>query len=122
MLGLIMHLGHGDQLCSHMATAGGPYCVTVVDVNGVHEVNMGWCRCNDAPSFAEQLLARKLLPGSVLRPRTAFTFRLLRLFHMLHHSRRINPWDFSGAMHRLTDNVIVGSIPVSLFEMQGEYD
>ncbi|KIJ26615.1 hypothetical protein M422DRAFT_191987 [Sphaerobolus stellatus SS14] len=35
-----------------------------------------------------QLFNRKLFPASLLRPRMAFTFRLLKLFHMLNHVGR----------------------------------
>ncbi|KIJ31225.1 hypothetical protein M422DRAFT_78544, partial [Sphaerobolus stellatus SS14] len=33
--------------------------------------------------FAEQLLSCKWFPATVLRPQTAVTFRVLKLFHML---------------------------------------
>jgi len=113
--GLVVNLGHGEAHCPHMMNAGGPYDVTVVDVNGVHLIRMGWCRCASGGSYAEQLLSRRMVPTTILRPRTAFTFRLLKLFHMMHHTGRINPWDFSGAMHRLTDNVNPQAIPVNSF-------
>ncbi|KIJ40051.1 hypothetical protein M422DRAFT_81245, partial [Sphaerobolus stellatus SS14] len=55
--------------------------------------------------LAEQLFARKWFPATILRPRTAFTFRVLKLFHLLNHIARTSPWDFAGTMHRVTDHV-----------------
>ncbi|KIJ43647.1 hypothetical protein M422DRAFT_169455 [Sphaerobolus stellatus SS14] len=52
-----------------------------------------------------QLFRRRMFPASMSRPRTAFTFRLLKLFHMLNHVARTTQWDFVGTLHRLTDNV-----------------
>ncbi|KIJ55898.1 hypothetical protein M422DRAFT_84453, partial [Sphaerobolus stellatus SS14] len=43
--------------------------------------------------------------STILRPRTAFTFRVLKLFHLLNHVTRTSPWDFTETMHRLTDHV-----------------
>jgi len=112
-LGLIVHIGHSGQPCIHLDDSGGPQVLTIMDVNGVHEVRIAWCRCFNAMSFAEQLLSRKLFPASIVKPRTAFTFRALKLFHMVHHVGRTTPWDFAGTMHRLTDNVDPASVPVS---------
>ncbi|KIJ48790.1 hypothetical protein M422DRAFT_97063, partial [Sphaerobolus stellatus SS14] len=57
--------------------------MTIGDVNGMHEMYVGWCRCANASTPAHQLFARRLFLASLSRPRTAFTFRMLKLFHML---------------------------------------
>lgn len=111
--GLILHMNHGQGSCPHVKEAPAPQDLTVVDTNGVHIVSIGWCCCFGAPSFAEQLFSRRIFPASTLRPKTAFTFRVLKLFHMFNHVARTTPWDFTGAMNRLTDNVDVKSTPVS---------
>ncbi|KIJ22551.1 hypothetical protein M422DRAFT_197035 [Sphaerobolus stellatus SS14] len=82
---------------------------------------MGWCRCATACSQAEQLFARKWFPATILRPRTAFTFRVLKLSHLLNHIARTSPWDFAGTMHRVTDHVCTTEVTVRvIFFIQGK--
>ncbi|KIJ30688.1 hypothetical protein M422DRAFT_186819 [Sphaerobolus stellatus SS14] len=109
-LGHIVYFGHGDKPCPYIDDELGVQDITLLDVTGVHTVQMGWCRCAGAPTQAEQLLGRKWFPATILRPRTAITFRVLKLFHLLNHIARTNPWDFAGTMHRLTDNVSPSSV------------
>ncbi|KIJ29406.1 hypothetical protein M422DRAFT_188553, partial [Sphaerobolus stellatus SS14] len=110
-LGYILALGHGGDQCPYIHDEHGPQKMTIGDVNGMHEMYVGWCRCANASTPARQLFARCLFMASLSRPRTAFTFRMLKLFHMLNHVGRITPWDFAGTMHRLTDNVNVQGCP-----------
>ncbi|KIJ30682.1 hypothetical protein M422DRAFT_186777, partial [Sphaerobolus stellatus SS14] len=109
-LGHIVHFGHGPNACPHVNNEWGVQDITILDVTGVHVVRMGWCRCAGAVTQAEQLLQRKWFPATILRPRTAFTFRVLKLFHLLNQVARTNPWDFAGSMHRLTDSVCPTSV------------
>ncbi|KIJ25942.1 hypothetical protein M422DRAFT_192828 [Sphaerobolus stellatus SS14] len=109
-LGMTVSFGHELGLCPHMATEGGPQDITILDVTGIHSVRMAWCRCAAAPTQAEQLFERKWFPATLQRPRTAISFRVLKLFHLLNHVARTNPWDFAGTMHRLTDNVCPTSV------------
>ncbi|KIJ52282.1 hypothetical protein M422DRAFT_156835 [Sphaerobolus stellatus SS14] len=111
-LGHIVYFGHGDKACPHIDDEWGAQDITLLDVTGVHIVRMGWCRCAGAPTQAEQLLERKWFPATIIRPRTAITFRVLKLFHLLNHVARTNPWDFAGTMHRLTDSVVLTSVTV----------
>ncbi|KIJ29029.1 hypothetical protein M422DRAFT_215184, partial [Sphaerobolus stellatus SS14] len=78
---LIIFFGHGHQPCPNIHDELGIQDITILDITGVHTVRMGWCRCATACSQAEQLFARKWFPATILRPRTAFTFRVLKLFH-----------------------------------------
>ncbi|KIJ46788.1 hypothetical protein M422DRAFT_84058, partial [Sphaerobolus stellatus SS14] len=104
-LGYLLALEHGGNPCPYIDDELGPQTLTIADLTGIHEVIVGWCRCASAPSTVQQLFRRRLFPASMSRPRTAFTFRLLKLFHMLNHVARTTPWDFVGTLHRLTDNV-----------------
>ncbi|KIJ32286.1 hypothetical protein M422DRAFT_265964 [Sphaerobolus stellatus SS14] len=72
-LGAIFALGHKGAVCPHVYSEQGPQNLTFVDINGIHEVKVGWCRCAGAPTTAQQLFART------------------------------TPWDFVGTMGRLTD-------------------
>jgi len=114
--GLVYFVNHGRQACPHVYGGSGPQEITIIDVNGIHQVAMGWCRCAGAPPFTEQLFLRHLFPASYQQPKIAFTFRVLKLFHMFNHVARTTPWDFAGAMNRLTDNADVCAYPVSLQE------
>jgi len=116
-LGFIWHLPfklHKNSCCPHWHTGCGIQELTILDVNGIHKVNTAFCRCQDVPEPAEQLFLQRIFPASTIRPRTGFTFRVLRLFHMLNITARTTPWDFTGAMYRLTDGIDTEGIPVSL--------
>ena len=112
-LGLILSMGHGEKLCPYGNNELGPQMLTVLDVSGVHEVRVMWCRCATAATYAKQLFSRRLFPATIQRPKTVFTFRVLNLFHLLNHIGRTTPWDFAGTMHRLTDNVRPSTVTVS---------
>jgi hypothetical protein len=111
-LELIAGMHNGDSRCPHEHEDGGPQYLTIMDVNGIHEAHVGWCRCAGAPTHAEQLLRRQILPASTLRPQTGFTFRVMKLFQMLNLVGRLTPWDFCGALQRLTDNSAPESLKV----------
>ncbi|KIJ32932.1 hypothetical protein M422DRAFT_265273 [Sphaerobolus stellatus SS14] len=102
-LGVILVMGHQGEICPHVASESGPQKLLIADVNGLHEVVVGWCRCASSQTFAKQLFERRLFPASMDRPRTAFTFRLMKQFHMLTNVARTTPWDFVGTLHRLTE-------------------
>ncbi|KIJ45388.1 hypothetical protein M422DRAFT_166915, partial [Sphaerobolus stellatus SS14] len=110
-IGFVCHMDHGGKPCPYMRDDTGPQKLTIVDINGVHTVTIGWCRCANAPSFFNQLLRRRILPASMKRPRTGFTFRVMRLFHLMNLIAHVTPWDFSSLLHRLTDNVDPTAIP-----------
>ncbi|KIJ35184.1 hypothetical protein M422DRAFT_181083, partial [Sphaerobolus stellatus SS14] len=102
-MGLILAMGHQEQPCPHVMTEFGPQKLVIVDLNGVHEVLVGWCRCAAGGTFASQLFRCRFFPASMDRPRTAFTFRLLKHFHILSNMARTTPWDFVGTLQQLTE-------------------
>ncbi|KIJ27639.1 hypothetical protein M422DRAFT_271180 [Sphaerobolus stellatus SS14] len=110
-LGAVLPMGHNGVPCPHVHTQGGPQTLVILDTNGIHEVQVGWCRCAGAPSASKQLFDKKLFLATMARPRTAFTFRALTLFHMLNHVSKATPWDFAGTMQRLTDNIDHHGVP-----------
>ena len=111
-IGHVIHLNHAGNACPHENTGSGLHSLTVMDTNGLHTVKIGWCCCADAPEHIDQLLTITLVPATVIRPMTAFTFRALKLFHMLTHVARVTPWEFCGTMMRLTDNVDTATLKV----------
>ena len=111
-IGKVWHVSHGGKACPYVDNNNGIQELTIVDTTGIHNVCIGYCRCWNSVGFAEQLLYAKLFPASLQRPKTAFTFRVLRLFHILNLIAHITSWDFSGTMKRVTDNVDMKSPPV----------
>ncbi|KAK7014754.1 hypothetical protein VNI00_019289 [Paramarasmius palmivorus] len=95
-LGLVVQLGHDDgSPCTlrDMARSG----FVVVDVDSIQEVSIAYCACREEEVVGrkwEQLMRRELYPGSVEEPYTAFTFRVLSLFHALTLKGKINLYDF----------------------------
>ncbi|KAG5635468.1 hypothetical protein H0H81_011141 [Sphagnurus paluster] len=51
-----------------------------------------------------------LFPATVRRPTTAFTFQVLKQFHLHHLESKESTYDFIGALRRLTDNVFAHQV------------
>ncbi|KIJ22949.1 hypothetical protein M422DRAFT_196506 [Sphaerobolus stellatus SS14] len=102
-LGIVWYLGYAGMQCPYVNEGRGIQELTVLDITGVHTISVGFCQCSKGPEPAEQLLLVKLFPATVLRPQTAFSFRALKLFHMVHLTAHTTVWDFIGAMHRLSN-------------------
>ena len=115
-LGFQWSLNHGGYSCPYVNDGNGVQEMKILDVNGIHFVEVGFCHCANHPSFSEQLMTQRVFPATLKRPRTAFTCNSLRLFQMLNHTARTTPWDFTGTMQRLTDNVDVTRLLVCLFK------
>jgi len=112
-LGFRWSLNHGGDDCPYITDGTGVQDLKILDITGIHFLEVGFCRCANHPSFGEQLLGQRLFPATLKRPQTAITINTLRLFHMLNHTARTTPWDFTGTMQRLTDNVDVTQLLVS---------
>ncbi|TDL13187.1 hypothetical protein BD410DRAFT_885943, partial [Rickenella mellea] len=111
--GFVWHIGHGSQSCTKPdCSLGGPQTITVVDINGVHEVRVQWCNCGEHGyrTHHEQLLENELFPATPQRVRTAFTFRAMKQFHLLHLQGKMNAWEWCATIVRLTDNVLPGTL------------
>ena len=110
-LGLKVHLGHGGNPCP-MPFREDPN-FTLVDVSGVHRVNIIFCGCPAHPHPRIQLLRHSWFPASIEHPETAFTFELLNFFHLLTLQGKISAYDFYTAVHGLRDNAGLAHLPVS---------
>ncbi|KAK0453026.1 uncharacterized protein EV420DRAFT_1621640 [Desarmillaria tabescens] len=101
-LGLVIQLGH--QL-GHMCTL--PAVVKpfiIIDVDGIHTVQMGFCNCMRAVERYRQLLQSRLWPATTIYPRTAATFRVLNLFQVLSFMSKVSGYEFYHTLTRLSDN------------------
>ncbi|KAF8950380.1 hypothetical protein BDZ97DRAFT_1688116, partial [Flammula alnicola] len=103
-LGHRFQLGHafGEPCPSPVSAFGGAF--TLLDLNGIHTVNVLFCDCEKAlPTFI-QLLRFGWFPATVGFPRTAVTFRLLRFFQLLSFESKSTVFEFHKTLSRLTDN------------------
>ncbi|KAF8418379.1 hypothetical protein L210DRAFT_3511087 [Boletus edulis BED1] len=89
-LGLRIQLGH---------TPG------MINVNGIHEVNLDFCGCESAQSHYKQLLRSRWFPATTCDPRTAATFAVLKLFHLLSLDSKASAYEFYSSLSCLTDNL-----------------
>lgn len=97
-----MQLGHSGHACAAPLPSHKKFIV--MEVNGFHLVNIDFCGCGlGAPPYV-QLLRARLFPASPDRPRTAFTFNVLAMFHELTLQGKTNAYDFYRTILRETDN------------------
>ncbi|KAI0038755.1 hypothetical protein FA95DRAFT_1505108, partial [Auriscalpium vulgare] len=107
--GVALHLGHGGKLCpsaeyvratpmdeddengplpkpAHLSYSKGAVdehgnrLITVVHINGVHQIGVAWCHCPSAQQRDLQLMDIGLFPASYKQPQTAFTMEVLEGF------------------------------------------
>jgi hypothetical protein len=106
-LGVRIQFGHPDGTpCSVRNASNNAF--TVVDVTGVHRVAVDFCLCENSSAtgdYAQQILKQEWFPATHLYPRTAFTFRLMELFHLLSLQGKMSMYDFYLSIKRVTDNV-----------------
>ena len=114
-LGQVVGLGHHGALCPNRPPESKGRATTVVHVNGIHQVRVEFCQCSKAPAEPEQLAKASLFPATVDRPATAFTFQVLKQFHILSLTSKIPAYDFVNALVDMTDNAFPDKVPVSFF-------
>ena len=79
----------------------------MIDVNGIHQVDVQFCNCIGMMECVEkyrQLLRVGWYPASFQRPKTAFTFEVLDLYHKLAIQGKLNLHDFYTSLLQKTDN------------------
>jgi hypothetical protein len=103
-LGLRIQLGHNarEKCRNPVRTPGGDF--VVVDVNGIHEVELDFCGCEMSKQPFIQLLRYGWFPASVDRPKSAATFSILKFFHILNFESKASSFEFHNTLARLTDN------------------
>jgi hypothetical protein len=95
--------GHATNLLFH-----------VIDTNGIHQTKIRFCACEGFADRPDQLMCADLFPATMKQPTTAFTFHVLRQFHLHHLEGKVSAYDFIGALRRLSDNAFPQRIPVCL--------
>jgi len=114
-LGFVIHLGHGG---SHCPCGDRQDNFVVVDVSGIHTVDITYCGCYQADGSTShhrlQLLRFGWFPATVTRPRTAFTYDTLDSFHLLTLQGKTSAYDFYYSLVHKFDNTGLLNVKVSL--------
>lgn len=104
-LGLRIQLGHIDSSKCHNPKRASNDDFVVVDSNGVHSVALDFCHCGHSSASPEiQLLRSRWYPATGGNPKSAATFRVLEIFHILSFESKCSGFEFYNALSRLTDN------------------
>jgi hypothetical protein len=88
--------------------------MVIIDCGGVHQCHVRWCHCHDAPERHIQLLQHGLYPASLHRPRTAFTFQVLKYFWIDAVECKTSAMNFFSKLRRLTNYSMPHRVPVSV--------
>ena len=86
--------------------------LTVVDVTGIHEMRVRFCRCRslEAHPLQTQLMHMGMYASSSKRTRTVFTFRVLHHFDITNLEAKTTAWQYYSILQRLTSNVFTDTV------------
>jgi len=112
-LGHNVSLGHGGMPCPKVGPSTSAVNFIIVDTNGIHETRLSFCGCVDAGDRVKQLMGAQLFPSTTTQPTLAFTFRVLKDFHLQTLESKKSAYDYIGALRRLTNNAFPDDVPVS---------
>ncbi|KAJ6521770.1 hypothetical protein DFH09DRAFT_1330882 [Mycena vulgaris] len=104
-------LGHYGKPCPN---AGTSQMTTLVEPNGIHATKIYFCGCHDNPSVDskfDQLMEAGYFPSSTDSPRTAFSFDVLKRFHLASLESKTAALDYISCLRRLTDNSTTAEVP-----------
>ncbi len=104
-LGYVLQMGHNTQVCKLYEDGNRP--LTVIDLSGIHTVNVRWCNCGYLAGGASrqiQLLRMKWFPATVEHPNTVVTFDTLEFFHLLTLQAKTTFYDFYEMLAKRIDN------------------
>lgn len=115
-----IHLGHNGFRCPNPTTECDLW-FNICHTNGIHGTRLRFCGCNGllAKSKARQLLDARLFPSTMTDPQSAFTFAVLKEYHIHHLQSKCSAYDYFAALQRLTDNAFTADVPVSPTELTG---
>ncbi|KAG1836053.1 hypothetical protein DFJ58DRAFT_735266 [Suillus subalutaceus] len=113
-MGLCMQLGHYPLTTCRKPKPAYNDDFVVVDIHGIHEIDLDFCGCEHEVSHFKQLLRARWFPATVTNPRTAATFAVLEFFHLLSFKSKVSAYEFYHCLARWTDNTGITPIRVSL--------
>ncbi|KAG1846153.1 hypothetical protein C8R48DRAFT_750647 [Suillus tomentosus] len=109
-LGLRIQLGHNlHDHCQNPRPSSGDDFV-VIDVNGIHEVALDFCKCLTAQIWYKQLLRARWYPATTTDPCTTATFSVLEHYHLLSCESKVSAYEFYHSLARRSNNT--GLIPI----------
>lgn len=110
-MGHHVYLGHQGQPCpkAHEIADG----LTSVDTTGIHTIKLVFCGRSGHPPLNIQLLRARWFPATICSPRSAFTFDVLNMFHLLHTQAKVSLYHYYYALHSKSDNAGVRGLKVS---------
>jgi hypothetical protein len=111
-LGLRVQLGHtpGERCYNAQPVSCDEF--TVIDAHGIHDVAVDFCGCETAQIRYKQLLRVRWFPATTTDPRTAATFSILELFHLLSFESKVSAYEFYHSLARRSDNT--GTSPIKV--------
>ncbi|KAK0453970.1 hypothetical protein EV421DRAFT_1888044 [Armillaria borealis] len=110
-IGLKVQLGHPlGEKCPYPRVSGRQ--VVVIDVEGIHKVNVWFCGCHQTMPLYVQMLHARWFPATVELPRTAVTFAALHHFQMMTFMSKVSGYEYYHLLARLSDNTGVTILPV----------
>jgi hypothetical protein len=109
-LGGTISLGHNGADCPNPKNN---ILFTIVDTNSVHATWLSLCGCLESGTKIAQLMRAQLFPTTTVDTKTAFTFKVLKEFHLHNLESKEAAYDYLAAIRRLTDNVFTDDVPVS---------
>ena len=77
----------------------------VINVNGIHKVNLDFCGCNHAQTHYKQLLQSQWFPATTFGPHTAAMFTVLKGFYLLSLESKASVFEFYSSLVHLSDNM-----------------
>ncbi|KAK7022721.1 hypothetical protein VNI00_016997 [Paramarasmius palmivorus] len=107
-LGVRITLGHRSGIFCNCPRTCKDF--TVLDVNGIHVVDIDFCGCDDVDAKS-QLIEIGLWPASYKDPQSAASFNLMRTFHLINLQGHLSPTDFYRSLERMTDGTGLRKLP-----------
>ncbi|KAF7357140.1 CxC2 domain-containing protein [Mycena sanguinolenta] len=97
----------------------------IIDIHGVHQVALDYCGCGQGGHPTRQLLRAQLWPATTTNPKTAASFAVLRLYHLLSFEAKCSALEFYQSLARQTDNLgsyrRKRSLPSQAGETEGDH-
>jgi hypothetical protein len=107
-----LDLGNSDAHRTRTGIAGNPL-MTVVDSQGVFEMEVLFCACSDSRSRDEQLLMAGLFPATFKQIETLFTFAVLDNFLADNLECKTTAQQYFSKLQSMTSNLFPNYVPVS---------
>lgn len=85
---------------------------TVIHTNGIHNVDVWFCRCGVVDPAWAQLMDVSWWSATPLEPQTCATATVLRQFTTLNTLGKVSGYDYFRSLEMLTDNTGLKVFPV----------